>query len=239
MDMLYVQPQQPQSLKAIPTYVYYPLMVFTVLFSVVSLFFLPIDIAAIKMSLDPGFTVFFILVIVIFVIKLINIVWFYMVMMDATLIGFNFIHFTVLILGTLFVGGSLVVVFVEIYLLTNSILAALMHPFVIDFLLFMICNILAHVANCIAYKPALSYEYMPVPQRRMVYPMEAPVEMKEMPVPGAQVPIQYPDLSVQIAQEPIVYPEMPFQFVQTPPKKAEAPKVQEHSRVFVPYYIPK
>jgi len=238
MDMMYVQPQQPQSLNTIPIYLYYPLMVFTVLFSVVSLFFLPIDIAAIKMSLDPGFTVFFILVIVIFSIKLLNIIWFYMVLLDTTQIAFNYIHFTVLILGTLFVGASLIVVFVEIYLLTNSILAALMHPFVIDFLLFMVCNILAHVANCMATK-TVSFEYMQVPQRRMVYPMEAPVEMKEMPVPFAQAPIQYPDLSVYIAQEPIVYPEMPFQFVQAPPKKAEAPKAQEPSRVFVPYYIPK
>jgi len=254
MDTFYVQPQQSPSVNNMPTFIYYPLLVLTVLFSVVSLFFLPIDLAAIKMSMDPGFTVFFILVIVIFSIKIANLIWFYMIITTAgTNTAFNIVNFIVLILGTLFVGGSLVVVFVEIYLLTNSILAALCHPFVIDFLLFMLCNILAHVGNCML-TPSQGFAYMPVPQRRMVYQMEAPVELKEMPATVAQVPIQYPELPVHIAPEPIQYPDMPFyiaqprppkfpempmSFVMEAPKKAEAPKVQPPIGAFVPYYFPK
>lgn len=231
---MYVPPQP----KMVNPYIYYAMMVPTVIFSVVSVFFLPIDIAAIKMSLDPGFTVFFILVIIIFAIKMLNLLWFYLMLVQAEKLVTSLFNTIVLAFGTLFVGGSLVVVAVEIYLLTNSFVAVIAHPFVMDFMLFMICNIIAHVANCMATDKPTPYEYVQVPQRQMVYPVEAPVEMKEMPV--QPVPIQYPELPIQVPIEPI-YPElnMPFQFVQAPPKKVEAPKAQAPSRAFIPYYIPK
>jgi hypothetical protein len=235
MDMMYVPPQP----KVVNPAFYYVLMVPTVIFSVISVFFLPIDIAAIKMSLDPGFTVFFILVILVFIIKMLNLLWFYLMLVQAEKLKTSLFNTIVLSLGTLFVGGSLAVVAVEIYLLTNSFLAVLSHPFVMDFGLFFICNICAHLANCLA-DDKMTYEYLPVPQRQMFYPVDAPVEMKEMPVQPTPVQIQYPELPIQVPMEPI-YPElnMPIQYFQTPPKKVEAPKAPAPSRAFIPYYIPK
>ncbi len=253
MDTMYFQPQTPQFYASNP-YFRYIFMSFVLLFSVISLFFLPVDIAAIQMSLDPGFTIFFILVLIIFLTKMLCLVDFYLILFGgSTAAELKMISFILQIVGSVFVGVSLIVVAVEIYILTNMFIAVLVHPFVIDFFLFMICNVLSYLVMNETTAPVQGFAYVAVPQQQQskAYPMmtfAAPtpepeiVEVPMQPMPS----IKYPELPTQAFTEQMPFvPQLPKFFeiaaMQATTKKPEAPKApvqpKAETLTFVPYYV--
>ena len=189
MDTLYIPPPQYQPQVPGPNPIVKIMFIVAIIcFSLVSLFFLPVDIVAIKMSLDPGFTIFFILVLIVFIVKILNLAIFYMMAFRTIEQNYTWLlEYIVLVSGTLFIGGSLLVVAYEIYLLTKNIMAVLIHPFVIDFLAFMICNILGYIYIW-TYTLSANQYYM-VPQQPMFPMITMSYTQKEKP--------EKEDLSVQ------------------------------------------
>ena len=225
---MYFQPE----LKAAQSVSWYALLTFVLLFSVVSVFFIPIDIATIQMSLDPGFSIFFILVLIVFIVKIFCLMSFYMILFGTVNSSNNIMHLILQILGTLLIGGSFVIVTVEIYVLTKSFMAVIVHPFVIDFFLFFLCNIMSYLVMTQA--PPVPFAYFAVPQQQpkayQMIPMQPQVE---------QAPtIQYPEIPINFFPEQLSFesqmPQM-SQMLQMPqmPKLSEAPK----KPAYVPFYV--
>ena len=222
MDTFYLRPQKVEPINY-GLIIYYTFFGATMIYSVVSLFFLPIDIAAIRMSLDPGFTIFFILVTLVFTFKIICVVDFHATLFIKPLVPpYREISLILQGLGSIFVGLSFIIVAVEIYILTQSFLAVIVHPFVIDFGLFLFCKILAYAH---IFVPEASSEenfmYLPVPQQQNNQPMYQMPQMKAPVVPAQEqiqmvaMPAMYPELPIQepvrqVMQSVRRYPEMPI-----------------------------
>ena len=213
--MLYEEPRV-QNL-----WVHLIMMAITIVFSLVSMFFLPVDFAALKMSLDPGFTIFFVLVLAVFLVKIFNIADFYLVLFMGTN-SMNTFHYIILGMGAFLVGGSLVIVIIEILILTQDFWAVVSHPFFIDFALFMLNNIFAFL-HIFLYSPTMSpYQYAAVQPEQIEYPA--------MPMPQEFVLPQFP-----FQPQPPTQPQPPVQpQVQAQPQPAVA-----QNRAFIPYYVSK
>lgn len=217
MDTINIE--QPQNLKA-RSILYYIFMAVVMLFAVVSLFFIAIDAAAIKMSLDPGFTIFFVLVLLVFISKLLCLFDFFIILFvdSSSVLANKIISYAIQGCGSLFVGASLVIIVVEIYILTNSIAAVLIHPFVIDFFLFMICNIMSYLVIGSTSVTMTEYVYVALPQKAAT-PQPKEVEMATIASDDESKkdePVKPVETKVPIA------PETPIKPMET--KKAEAPK---------------
>lgn len=231
--MIYVQQQRMPAAepKATHSWAYYPLMALVMLYSLVSVFFLPIDIAAIKMSLDPGFTIFFVLVLIVFGVKMLSLLDFYILLFvpspdsPVNVTPWKTISWFIIVPGTLCIGASLAIIVVEIYLLTQSIMAVLIHPFVMNFGLFMLCNILAYAENTSrGDSVSESYEYMPITQEMYPQFVPAPAEMQELPMIKPREAPKQPEATQKQEEKK---PETPIQKPQEPPKQPEPPKYPE------------
>lgn len=130
------------------------------------------------MSLDPGFTIFFVLVLIVFIVKMLCLVDFFVILFvpSTSTIASTTIGYIIQGLGSATIGVSFAIVAIEIYVLTSNFMAVLIHPFVIDFLLFLICNILSYFIIGTVSVSSPEYVYVAVPQVQK----EKLVEMKEI-----------------------------------------------------------
>lgn len=175
-------PLQPAKPKATDyTCMKVTLLIFTSLFSLFSLFFLAVDIVAIKMSLDPGMTAFFWIVIVVFAIRMVTLINFWLTIFyeNTSLFWFSFSWY-ILALGA--VGTSVGIIMWEIYTLTKNWTAVFIHPFVLNFLSFCFVTIFALLYTCLKqWITAARYVMIPVyvqPNRGMMIQDEEAVAFR-------------------------------------------------------------
>jgi len=243
-----------------PDIMRYIFMAFVMLFSLASLFFLPIDFAAIQMSFDPGFGLFGIIVLVIFGVKIVCLLDFHFILFGgANAYNVRALSTIIQIVGISAIGLSLLIVGVEIGILTKNFLAIIVHPFVLDFGLFVICSGLSFfVINEAPKMENLPIAYMPISQQSKInYPMmqisslepqlvqapvQAPVQVPVQPVPPQ---VKYPELELHQFNEPVMMVQpapqvMPIRYIEMqaqpqPVKLIDQPKTV--SGTFLPYYI--
>lgn len=225
-------------------------MVFVFIFSLITIVFMPIDFAAISMSIDPGFTGFFLIILSIFLLKIACVICFYIVlfMQLATL---RTVCIIILIIGEVVIFLSMVVVGAEIYILTQSVMALCIHPFMIDFLFFVLADAFTLIVAC--RSSSSTVEYIALPQQQMfsneqiemmkLKPSDKPVveepkEKVEVPVVPSDYPLleqpQPPTLPVEqmVVMDPQFAMFQPLPVYKKPVTQQKKPIVS-----FVPYYI--
>lgn len=238
-------------------------MVFVFAFTLMTVFFMPIDFAAISMSFDPGFSLFALIVIGVFVIKLLCLASFYVLLFfDLTNLGGLKLACQILLwVGFGIFLAAFSIVAIEIWLLTKSFLAIISHPFIWNFGLFFITALIVNISAYIPNATESPYAFYPVPQEQMQY--DLPVEMGEMPhwQPIPKIFPEYP-VEIPVLKQPVPPPEIELkepELVQPEPPKEEKPAEKPEAypkfpmfeplpkrsmtqkkqmQVFVPYFIP-
>jgi len=201
-----------------------------VLITLFSIIFLPIEIKTIQLSMDSKSPIFVILITVVIGIKYLTIADWYLIAFNlAPSSFFRYIHYIITGLGVVITFVSAVVTGFEIYLAMqglpiNIILTAIiLHPFMINFEVFLICSIAPIVM--LVVEGCKSTEYSEIPQ--MVYPME---QFNE---------IRFSTPSPQLVFDPSpMYPMDALKgshFVNTVPETKSDKKPLTPS--FIPYYV--
>jgi hypothetical protein len=237
MDTLYTLPKSAPS--ATPSVQKIITMAFVFVFTLMSVFYLPIDIASIQMSMDPGFTGFFVIVVTLFALKIASLTLFYFVLFDTSSIPIipTYLRNSIIYTGFSMHSAALTVVVIEIWMLTQSIIAIISHPFVLDFGVFVFtCSL---VITQFYWPGSNTQGYMIIPQQvntaqpEMISEMQiinpfmsqkSAVKLPEMPKPVQPVPPVVEEPKVEVAElkqpEPpmIKQPEYPSLEVPEEPK---------------------
>jgi hypothetical protein len=159
----------------------------------------------------------------------------------------------VLSAGELIIFLSALVVGGEIYLLTSSFMALLIHPFMIDFFFFLLADgftLVVAIRN-----PSSTVEYIQIPQQQMFFNEQ--VEMMNLKS-AVQAEVEEPKENIEVPMVPINYPvleqpqppEMPeahkvmfdpqfAMFQPLPVYKKPVAQPKKQMAAFVPYYIGK
>eukprot|EP00826_Nyctotherus_ovalis_P038440 TRINITY_DN3600_c0_g1_i11.p1 TRINITY_DN3600_c0_g1~~TRINITY_DN3600_c0_g1_i11.p1 ORF type:complete len:177 (+),score=22.59 TRINITY_DN3600_c0_g1_i11:28-558(+) len=119
-----------------------------ILFFILAVVYLPINLASIKISLEPGLTAFFGMILGLFIVKAACAIhWCFIIFSGNSL---SFVNAALQILGSIVVGIFTLVTCLDIYSVLKDIsfLFAIQiivkHPFVIEFSMFMVCNIVSY-----------------------------------------------------------------------------------------------
>ncbi len=158
--------------------------------TVITVIVLPFDFLLLMTTLDPGFTLYFVLVSTVFVAKLYHVVICYMIMSSTQSRQY-----------IVYVGISLIIIFltflllvVELVILTQDILSILTNPFAIDFFFLTVTGIYALLYNLnLGYyattesMAAYNYPYVYVTPKTNSMSVSTMIPMP-MNSPGAELP---------------------------------------------------
>ena len=157
--------------------------------TVITVIVLPADFLLLVTTLDPGFTLYFVLVLLVFIVKLFHVTACYLLYCNTT----NRQYYLLWVgIGLVVISLTLILLIVEILILTQSVVAILTNPFAIDFFFLTLTGGLAlglGCGACVSGDSSYAYSYVMPPREHVLQPF--PQSWKQPATELAQQPFTF------------------------------------------------